>query len=361
MKCLQCGTELNGSKFCTNCGAPAPQEPTGPVCQNCGQPIDGKFCTKCGTPAEQPAQPQTEDLSNTTDTENTPVDYKSQYTDNVQPVQYNPTQQSAGQQFTNQPNGTYAGQQFTNQTNIDSNGKKSMSGGKIALIVISIIVGLMIIFGIIVGCIACKIINVAKSTYSDDISSAADYLSSYLDEYSSDIDSYSSKEEVEDKTTGLVFEPSDEYDGWAVVDYNSPDYEALKVTVEIPETFQGKDVVEIKRLYVYDNYYTDQGYLKVIIPGTVKVIDSYSLSFLGDINEVVIKDGVKTIEDSAFTGDNDLTKIHIPASVTDMSEDCGIGFDEFDEPIKDFKLYCKKGSAAEKYAKEHKLDYEIEK
>lgn len=125
--------------------------------------------------------------------------------------------------------------------------------------------------------------------------------------------------------------------------------------------FQGKEVVEIDRLYIYDNDYTDEGYIKIIIPGTVKVIDDYSVSYLEDINEVVIKDGVETIEDGAFKGDTDLTKIHIPASVTDIDEDCGIGYDDYDEPIKDFTLYCAKGSAAEKYAKDHKLNYEIEK
>lgn len=389
MKCLQCGTELNGNKFCTNCGAPAPQESTGPVCPKCGQPVDGKFCTKCGTPIEQPAQTEQNTVSNinadnvaentadnAAETATQPVDYQNTYTDNIQPVQYNANtnQQNTGyngQQFTNQPNGTYAGQQFTNQQNTAQNGKKPMSGGKIALIIVSIVVGLMIILGVIVGVVACSAVNsvfdVAKdaaSMYDDDLSSAADYLSSYLDDYSSDVDDYfnsSSNTEVSDEKTGLVFEESDEYDGWAVVDYNTPDYNVSKITVEIPEKFQGKEVVEIKRLYIYDNDDSDNGYIKIIIPGTVKVIDDYSVSFLGDINEVVIKDGVEKIEDSAFTGDNDLTKIHIPASVTDMAEDCGIGFDEGDKPIKDFTLYCTKGSAAEKYAKDHKLNYEIEK
>lgn len=376
MKCLQCGAELNGNKFCTNCGAPAPQESTGPVCPKCGQPVDGKFCTKCGTPIEQPAQTEQNTVSdinadnvaentadNAAETATQPVDYQNTYTDNIQPVQYNAN--------TNQPNGTYAGQQFTNQQNTAQNGKKPMSGGKIALIIVSIVVGLMIILGVIVGVVACSAVNsvfdVAKdaaSMYDDDLSSAADYLSSYLDEYSSDVDDYfnsSSNTEVSDEKTGLVFEESELYDGWAVVDYNTPDYNVSKITVEIPEKFQGKEVVEIKRLYIYDNDDSDNGYIKIIIPGTVKVIDDYSVSFLGDINEVVIKDGVEKIEDSAFTGDNDLTKIHIPASVTDMAEDCGIGFDEGDKPLKDFTLYCAKGSAAEKYAKDHKLNYEIEK
>ncbi|MCH5296126.1 MAG: zinc ribbon domain-containing protein [Ruminococcus sp.] len=374
MKCLQCGTELNGNKFCTNCGAPAPQETTGTVCPNCGEAVEGKFCTKCGTPVGASVQPEQNVVGDTvnntaenlSDAVNQPVDYQNPYADNTQPVQYNAN--------TNQSNTGYTGQQFTNQPNVDPNGKKPMSGGKIAVIIVSIVVGLMIILGIIVGVVACSavnsVINVAKdavNTYDDDLSSAANYLSSYLDKYSSSLDDYnsylddySSKSEVTDPATGLVFEESEKYDGWAVVDYNTPDYSVSKITLEIPETFQGKEVVEIKRLYIYDNDYTDEGYLKIIIPGTVKVIDSYSMSFLGDINEVVISDGVEIIERNAFIGDNDLIKIYIPASVTEINEDCGIGFDESDEPIKDFTLYCPKGSAAEKYAKDHKFNCVVE-
>lgn len=388
MKCLQCGAELNGNKFCTNCGAPAPQETTGTVCSNCGQAVDGKFCTNCGTPIDSPAQPEQNAVNgtvnntseNVSDTVNhQPFNYQNPYADNPQPVQYNastnqPNTGYTGQQFTNTPNGTYAGQQFTNQPNTAPNGKKPMSGGKIAVIIISIVVGLMIILGIIVSVVACSavnsVMNVAKNAvneYEGDLSSASDYLSSYLDEYSSYLDDYdsyfddeSSNTEVSDPATGLVFEESEKYDGWAVVDYDIPDYSVSKITLEIPETFQGKDVVEIKRLYIYDNDYTDEGYIKVIIPGTVKVIDSYSMSFLGDINEVVINDGVEIIERSAFIGDNDLLKIHVPASVTDINEDCGIGYDKDDKPIKDFTLYCPKGSAAEQYAKNHKLNCIVE-
>lgn len=398
MKCLQCGQELNGNKFCTNCGAPAPQETTGAVCSNCGQPVEGKFCTKCGTPVsgskntEQeasanaaenstPAEAVNNEPDNAATPTTQPVDYQNPYVDSTQPVQNNAdtTQNTyqqntgyTGQQFTNQPNGTYAGQQFTNKPNTVPNGKKPMSGGKIAIIVISIIVGLMIIIGVIVGIVACtavnKVFDVAKdaiSTYDDDLSSASDYLSSYLDEYSSDLDSYiddySPYSEYVDDATGFVFERSTRYDGWAVVDFQKSDYDTSKITLEIPEKFKGEDVVELKRLYIYDNDSTDEGYLKVIIPGTIKVIDEYSMSFLGDINEVVIEDGVETIEENAFVGDIDLLKIHIPASVNDIDDECGIGFsDDDDIPLKDFTLYCTKGSEAEKYAKEHKLNYEIE-
>lgn len=385
MKCSQCGAELNGNKFCTKCGAPAPQETTGAVCSNCGEPVEDKFCTNCGTPvaASSDAAPQ-------------PVDFQNPYVEDTQPVQYNAdTTQNAGQptyngytgqQFTNQPNGTYAGQQFTNKPNTAPNGKKPMSGGKIAIIVVSIVVGLIIILGIIIGVVACNIVkgvNSAINTYGDNFSSAADdlssYLDNYLDDYSSDLDSYlddysSDLDDAYDSSTytdpetGVVFQESTRYDGWAVVDYEKSDYNSSKITVDIPEQFQGRDVVEISRLYVYDNDSTDKGYIKIIIPGTVKVIDSYSISFLEDINEVVIEDGVEIIEEDAFAGDKDLLKVHIPASVTEIDDECGIGYytdtehDYEDIPFgKEFTLYCEKGSAAESYAKEHKLNYEIEK
>lgn len=400
MKCSQCGAELNGNKFCTNCGAPAPQETTGAVCSNCGEPVEGKFCTKCGTPVaassdaeNNAAQNVAEAPAETAGAAPQPVDFQNPYVEDTQPVQYNAdTTQNAGQptnngytgqQFTNQPNGTYAGQQFTNKPNTAPNGKKPMSGGKIAIIVVSIVVGLIIILGIIGGVVACNIAKTAINKYGDSVSGAVDDLSSYIDNYlddsSSDLDSYLDDNSSDladaydsstytDPETGVVFQESTRYDGWAVVDYEKSDYNASTITVDIPEQFQGRDVVEISRLYVYDNDSTDKGYIKIIIPGTVKVIDSYSISFLEDINEVVIEDGVEIIEEDAFAGDKDLLKVHIPASVTEIDDDCGIGYytdteHDYEEiPFgKEFTLYCEKGSAAESYAKEHKLNYEIEK
>lgn len=394
MKCLQCGTELNGNKFCTVCGAPAPQETKGAVCSNCGQPVDGKFCTQCGTSVENPSANTVNDASRnitenpadisgetteSTQSEDTAykaVEFQNPYADNAKPAEYSADASQntysgntgyTGQQFTNQPNGTYAGQQFTNQPSSVPNGKKPMSGGKIAIIIVSIVLGVMIILGIIVGVVACTavkgVFDVAKdavANYDDEFSKAYDDLSSYLDSYSSYESSQNLSSQYEDLETGLVFERSSRYDGWAVVDYNPVSYSESKITIEIPEQFKGEDVVEIERLYVYDNDYTDNGYIKIIVPGTVKVIDEYSFSFLEDINEVVIEDGVEIIEEDAFIGDSDLLKVHIPASVKEL-DDCGIGYNDDDLPVsKDFTIYCAKGSEAEKYAKENNFKYEID-
>jgi hypothetical protein len=401
MKCSKCGAELEG-KFCTNCGAPAP---TKPVCSNCGEELEGKFCTKCGTPAPtseeaQPTNPApiSEETQPTnpapTEPEQTnapvePVDYQNSYTSeqtpqqpdfnqsqpqnvyqenpNPQPVQYGT---SYGQNFTNQPANGYAGQQFTNQP-----AKKSMSGGKIAAIIISIILGLIIILGVIIGVVACSIVNSVSNAVSDygysnlssDLSNAISDIDSYIEDYTYDSSDYysssSDTEEYYDEATKLYYEKSDKYDGWKITDYNNyEDYSTAKITVTVPSQIDGKDVVEIETLHVYDNDSTDNGYIKIIIPGTVKVIDSYSMSFCEDINEVVIEDGCTTIEEDAFTGCTDLKKVTVPASVTSM-DGCNIGFDcddNYDDVAmgKDFTLYCDKGSTAESYAKSNKLNYE---
>lgn len=49
--CSQCSTQLNGAKFCPQCGTPAPQPSSTPkFCPECGaQPAPGtKFCPECG-------------------------------------------------------------------------------------------------------------------------------------------------------------------------------------------------------------------------------------------------------------------------------------------------------------------------
>ena len=349
-------------------------------CSNCGAELDGKFCSVCGTPAPTeetpvdnntaPNQPQPVDY-NAAPNQPQPVDYNAA-TNQPQPVDYNaaPNGTSYGQQFTNQAGNGYTGQQFTNQPNTPApNGKKPMSGGKIAIIVVSIVLGLLIILGIIVGVAACTIfksVGNAFSEYADDdidsLSSMFDDLDSYIDEYSSSLDSYSDYyyddyDDVYDEITGFTFEWSDDYNGWSVIDYSKSDYETAKITLTIPSEFQGKPVAEIGRLYVYDNDSSENGYLKVVVPGSVKVIDDSSFAFLQDINEVVIEDGVTEIEEGAFSGDNDLTIMHIPASVTSLEESY-IGYycdENYDHTSmgKKFTMYCEKGSAAESYALEN--------
>lgn len=102
--------------------------------------------------------------------------------------------------------------------------------------------------------------------------------------------------------------------------------------------------------------------VKVVIPKTVKVVDSFAFSFNDNIYELEISDGVKVLESDAFTSMPNLKSVTIPDSVKEM-ENCGLGMDVDDNydsvPLKGFKMYCKKGSVAEAYAKENNLSYEI--
>lgn len=102
--------------------------------------------------------------------------------------------------------------------------------------------------------------------------------------------------------------------------------------------------------------------VKVVIPKTVKVVDSFAFSFNDNIYKLEIADGVKVLESDAFTSMTNLKSVTVPDSVKEM-DNCGLGMDVDDNynsvPLKGFKMYCKKGSAAEAYAKENNLSYEI--
>ena len=46
--CSNCGNPVSG-KFCSNCGTPVAQKK---FCTNCGTEVNGKFCPNCGTKVE---------------------------------------------------------------------------------------------------------------------------------------------------------------------------------------------------------------------------------------------------------------------------------------------------------------------
>ena len=395
MKCTKCGAEFTG-KFCTNCGAPAP---TNNVCPNCGEEITGNFCMKCGTPAPkadsapvqteqtQPAEPvQANPVPESTPEQNEipePVQYNpsNDFNANVQENPVQPQQTSFGQQFTNGSNGGYTGQQFTNQPQNNAlSGKKGMSTGKVVGLVLGIVGGLILILCIIVGVVACNLINAGKNI-----------VNNFAGSYVSELEDYTLPEWIEDNTEVIIEDDTtvpetsdtgyDDYygtldnvshcyyketeGGVKITAYdNMYDYDAKTLTVEIPSEIDGKDVVEIEFLGVYNlsSYDNDEKFIKVVIPGSVKVIREFAMSFNEDIDEVVIEDGVETIEPDAFFGCENLVKVTVPKSVKTM-DGCGIGLEYEDEDsyeesaIEGFVLYGTKGSTAESYAKENKLKF----
>lgn len=381
MKCTNCGNEFMG-KFCPNCGTPAPVNDSAPVQTEQTQPV-------VNTPEQTEV---TEPVWETPVPENTPeqnaipepVQYNptNDYNSNVHQEPAQPQQTSFGQQFTNSSNGGYTGQQFTNQpqTNAPS-GKKGMSTGKIVGLVLGIVGGVILILCIIGGVVACNFINTSKNFVNNFASSIISEIEDYtLPEWEEDTTANSAI--VEDTTapetsdTGYddyygtldnvshcYYKPTD--GGVKITAYdNMYDYDAKTLTAEIPSEIDGKDVVEIEFLGVYNfsSYDNDEKFIKVVIPGSVKVIREFAMSFNEDIDEVVIEEGVETIEPTSFFGCDELKSVTVPKSVKTM-DGCGIGLEYKDEDsyeesaIDGFVLYGAKGSTAESYAKENKLKF----
>lgn len=386
MKCTNCGNEFMG-KFCPNCGTPAPVNDSAPVQNEQIQPTEPVVNTPEQTEVTEPVweTPVPENMPERNAIPE-PVQYNptNDFNGNVQQEPAQPQQTSFGQQFTNSSNGGYAGQQFTNQpqNNNAPSGKKGMSTGKVVGLVLGIVGGLILILCIIVGVVACNIINAGKNV----INFASSYVSEIKDienSVISEIEDYTLPDWEEDTTAPETSDSSDYEDYYGKLDNvshcyyketeggvkitaydNMYDYDAKTLTVEIPSEIDGKDVVEIESLGVYNlsSYDDDEKYIKVVIPGSVKVIREFALSFNEDIDEVVIEDGVETIEPDAFFGCDELKSVTVPKSVKTM-DSCGIGLeykdeDSYDETaIEGFVLYGAKGSTAESYAKENNLKF----
>lgn len=232
---------------------------------------------------------------------------------------------------------------------------------------------------VIISVVACNIIPNLVKTVDKHIDKAIDDASSYIskdfdkettapafdsDSATSDIDE---DDYLTDTKSHVTYCKSDDYEGWKIMGvddyyfYNNlshSDKEVTEITINIPEQIDGVDVVEISSFGVY----LPDVKVKVVIPKTVKVVDSFAFSFNDNIYELEIADGVKVLESDAFTSMPNLKSVTVPDSVKEM-ENCGLGMDVDDNydsvPLKGFKMYCKKGSAAEAYAKENNLSYEI--
>lgn len=294
-------------------------------CPNCGFESNGKFCENCGSPLAK-----------------------------------NGT--SYGQQFTNSQNG-YSGQQFSNVPN----GKKPNSN-KTAIIIVSIVSGIIILIIAITTILVCNFLPKFMDMADKYADKAFDAASSYIsDEFkkettvpTEDPDAY----DKVDENTHLRYRESDNYDGIVITGAEYEFYESYinsdekKFTINIPSELNGKKVVEVEYMTVY----VPDKEITIVIPDTVKIIGSYAFCYSDDVVAVEIPNSVEVIDSGAFVGDSKLKKITVPDSVKEM-DDCGLGFNTDDNykkvKIQDFKMYCKKGSAAETYAKENGFSYEI--
>lgn len=94
---------------------------------------------------------------------------------------------------------------------------------------------------------------------------------------------------------------------------------------------------------------------KIVIPATVKKIDSGAFSFT-KIKKVYIEQGVEEIDTWAF-GDSNIEEIHFPDSVTSIQE----GILDTEEGLEGLNIYCKQGSQIDEYFKNNPPEgkYEI--
>lgn len=351
-------------------------------CPVCGHESDGKFCENCGSPLTQ--NNTQENTANSVDSfGQNPTPEQPNYDYNTENQSYDQVNQNNNQQYgqgynngygnPNQ-NGTSYGQQFTNVPNGGNN-----KGKKTAVIITSVVAGIILLLIVIISVVACNIIPRFVKNIDNHIDKAIDDASSYIskdfdkettvpafdsDSATSDIDE---DDYLTDTKSHVTYCESYDYEGWKIMGvdddyfYNNlshSDKEVTEITINIPEQIDGVDVVEISSFGVY----LSDVKVKVVIPKTVKVVDSFAFSFNDNIYELEIADGVKVLESDAFTSMPNLKSVTVPDSVKEM-EDCGLGMgvdDNYDSvPLKGFKMYCKKGSVAEAYAKENNLSYEI--
>lgn len=326
MKCLNCGNDVTG-KFCPNCGTPVPQEDVAVKAESATQPTNAttesyaSASTNFGADSynSQPAQPTPQ-----------PFDYSA---------------------VSNQPNGMpvnndYTGQQFTNVPNntMPNQPKKGMSGGKIAVIVISIILGIIIILGVVIGLVACSVAKGVKSeidSLTSQYSSFNEDVSSFASDVYSDYYSSSDDDDYYDEASCCYYEiiKNNEISitGINMYEYVKDEY-AKNIEVKLPSEIDGKKVTYLYSAYVYNPTYNSdkEVSIKVIVPGSVKIVDEYAFLDCDCLTEVVFEDGVEEIQEEAIVECNDIKKITVPASVTYIG-DYALGFVSSDGESFDYK------------------------
>ena len=96
----------------------------------------------------------------------------------------------------------------------------------------------------------------------------------------------------------------------------------------------------------------------ITIPGSVTMIGNAAFGSCTSLTDITIPDSVTSIGGSAFYNCPKLINVTIPDSVTNIG-DYAFGFDENDEKIDGFKIYCYGGTAGERYAKDNGFEYKI--
>lgn len=387
MKCPNCGNEITG-KFCTSCGTPAPVEEPVKEQETHTQPAQSDNFAANNYNSE-PAQQNVADnnsQSNSFGADNYNTQPNNFGTDNfnAQPNNFGTDNSNAqpnnfgANNYNSQPvdysgaftpsngmpvNNGYTGQQFTNvpNNNMPNQPKKGMSGGKIAAIVISVILGIIIILAVVFGIVACNFFKTVGSAIGGVKEGVSIFVEDNESKYNSDSSAESSERNYDSASHFYYQEINDgseiEITGYNYMDTFDETFTDKNFEIRVPNEINGKPVTSVCEIYVYNysNIDTDDLNMKLIIPGSVKNIESYALWGLEGVTEIVFEDGVESIGDYAVYNCKHLKKITIPESVTYI-DDVGVGYlDSNEENVisKDLVIVAKKGSTAEKYARDN--------
>lgn len=87
---------------------------------------------------------------------------------------------------------------------------------------------------------------------------------------------------------------------------------------------------------------------KISIPNSIKAMGRWIFYGCKKLREINISNRVAKLEENTFFGCENLERIYIPNSVTEFDSKIFTNCDKL-------TIYCHKGSAAEKYAKENNI------
>ena len=98
----------------------------------------------------------------------------------------------------------------------------------------------------------------------------------------------------------------------------------------------------------------------ITIPNSVTEIGWSAFSGCTSLTSITIPDSVTSIDEVVFYNCKSLKTVTIPVSVKTIGKDAfGYYYDNEKKKISDFKIYCYRGTAGEKYAKDNGFTYEL--
>lgn len=102
----------------------------------------------------------------------------------------------------------------------------------------------------------------------------------------------------------------------------------------------------------------DRNRLHITIPSNVKIIGEGAFHGCTKLESVTLEEGIEEIGSYAFAANNKLKSVTVPDSVTSIGENA-FGINIYGKVMEDFTLYGSEGSAAQRYAEETGIRFEI--